>query len=69
MSDSNHGTKRFRIESLPLLSPLPLPRTARVAYYDRLRYSVTRAAAAPVFRAAVPYCVGAGVPDGPLLVL
>ena len=44
LSDSNHGTKRFRIESLPLLSPLPLPRTARVACYDRLRYSAIRAA-------------------------
>ena len=65
MSDYDCGIKRFRIESLVRLSPLPLPRTARVAYYDRLRYSVTRAAAAPVFRAAVPYCVGAGVPDGP----
>ena len=48
-------------ESPPLLSPLPLPRTARVACYDRLRDSAIRAAAAPVFRAAVPYCVGAGV--------
>ena len=52
----------------PLLSPLPLPRTARVACYDRLRDSAIRAAAASIFRAAVPYCVGAGVPDGPLLV-
>ena len=68
LSDSNHGTKRFRIESLVRLSPLPLPRTARVACYDRLRYSAIRAAAASMFRAAVPYCVGAGVPDGPLLV-
>ena len=29
LSDSNHGTKRFRIESLVPPSPLPLPRTAR----------------------------------------
>ena len=29
LSDSNHGTKGFRIESLVPLSPLPLPRTAR----------------------------------------
>ena len=68
LSDYDCGIKRFRIESLVRLSPLPLPRTARVACYDRLRYSAIRAAAAPVFRAAVPYCVGAGVPDGSLLV-
>ena len=68
LSDYDCGIKRFRIESLVRLSPLPLPRTARVACYDRLRDSAIRAAAAPVFRAAVPYCVGAGVPDGPLLV-
>ena len=42
--------KKAHKESLPLLSPLPLPRTARVACYDRLRYSATRAAAAPTFR-------------------
>ena len=40
--------KKAHKESLPLLSPLPLPRTARVACYDRLRYSAIRAAAAPV---------------------
>ena len=68
LSDYDCGIKRFRIESLVRLSPLPLPRTARVACYDRLRYSAIRAAAAPMFRAAVPCCVGAGVPDGPLLV-
>ena len=39
--------KKAHKESLPLLSPLPLPRTARVACYDRLRYSAIRAAAAP----------------------
>ena len=68
LSDYDCGIKRFRIESLVRLSPLPLPCSARVACYDRLRHSAIRAAAAPVFRAAVPYCVGAGVPDGPLLV-
>ena len=41
--------KKAHKESLPLLPPLPLPRTARVACYDRLRYSATRAAAAPAF--------------------
>ena len=61
LSDYDCGIKRFRIESRVRLSPLPLPRTARVACYDRLRDSAIRAAAAPVFRAAVPYCVGAGV--------
>ena len=44
--------KKAHRESLPLLSPLPLPRTARVACYDRLRYSAIRAAAAPAHRAA-----------------
>ena len=68
LSDYDCGIKRSRIESPVRLSSLPLPRTARVACYDRLRDSAIRAAAAPVFRAAVPYCVGAGVPDGPLLV-
>ena len=68
LSDYDCGIKRFRIESRVRLSPLPLPRTARVACYDRLRDSAIRAAAAPTHRAAVPYCVGAGVPDGPLLV-
>ena len=29
LSESNHGTKRFRIESLVPPSPLPLPRTTR----------------------------------------
>ena len=60
--------KKAHKESPPRLSPLPLPRTARVACYDRLRDSAIRAAAVPTHRAAVPYCVGAGVPDGPLLV-
>ena len=50
--------KKAHKESLPLLSPLPLPRTARVACYDRLRDSVIRAAAAPVFRAAVRRLIG-----------
>ena len=68
LSDYDCGIKRFRIESPPRLSPLPLPCSARVACYDRLRDSAIRAAAAPTHRAAVPYCVGAGVPDGPLLV-
>ena len=48
----------FRIESRVRLSPLPLPRTARVACYDRLRYSAIRAAATPVFRAAVRWLIG-----------
>ena len=68
LSDYDCGIKRFRIESRVRLSSLPLPRTARVACYDRLRDSAIRAAAVPTHRAAVPYCVGAGVPDGPLLV-
>ena len=50
--------KKAHRESLPLLSPLPLPRTARVACYDRLRYSAIRAAAAPVFRAAMRWFIG-----------
>ena len=68
LSDYDCGIKRFRIESRVRLFSLPLPCSARVACHDRLRDSAIRAAAAPVFRAAVPYCVGAGVPDGPLLV-
>ena len=68
LSDYDCGIKRFRIESLVRLSLLPLPCSARVACYDRLRDSAIRAAAAPTHRAAVPYCVGAGVPNGPLLV-
>ena len=58
LSDYDCGIKRFRIESLVRLSPLPLPRTARVACYDRLRDSAIRAAAAPVFRAAVRRLIG-----------
>ena len=58
LSDYDCGTKRFRIESLVRLSPLPLPRTTRVACYDRLRYSAIRAAAAPMFRAAVRRLIG-----------
>ena len=50
--------KKAYKESPPLLSPLPLPRTARVACYDRLRDSAIRAAAAPVFRAAVRRLIG-----------
>ena len=50
--------KKAHRESPPLLSPLPLPRTARVACYDRLRDSAIRAAAAPVFRAAVRWLIG-----------
>ena len=45
-------------ESPPRLSPLPLPRTARVACYDRLRDSAIRAAAAPTHRAAVRWLIG-----------
>ena len=58
LSDYDCGIKRFRIESRVRLSPLPLPRTARVACYDRLRHSAIRAAAAPVFRAAVRWLIG-----------
>ena len=57
LSDYDCGIKRFRIESLVRLSPLPLPRTARVACHDRLRDSAIRAAAAPVFRAAVRWLI------------
>ena len=50
--------KKAHKESPPLLSPLPLPCSARVACYDRLRHSAIRAAAAPVFRAAVRWLIG-----------
>ena len=46
------------LSPLLLLSPLPLPRTVRVACYDRLRDSAIRVAAAPVFRAAVRWLIG-----------
>ena len=50
--------KKAHKESPPRLSPLPLPRTARVACYDRLRDSAIRAAAASMFRAAVRWLIG-----------
>ena len=50
--------KKAHKGSPPLLSPPPLPRTARVACYDRLRDSAIRAAAAPTHRAAVRWLIG-----------
>ena len=50
--------KKAHKESPPRLSPLPLPRTARVACHDRLRDSAIRAAAASMFRAAVRWLIG-----------